>query len=265
MEQKNPQAQSNGLKGDIQSPAPQAQGLGSKQFQQLPSQDHKFGRSPHSEESDAVIYVGNLERSIQEEKLTRIFAIYGKLVKLKVMRDSYTKKSRGFAFVTFENKEEAEEACEKLNHIYLNGREINVYMKRKTHELNKEANLFIKNLELSITSRELNEMTKDYGKIVSCYIKYKDEVNESLGYGYCQFEDLESAEKCKEALHETEVKGQEISVSTFVSKAKRGGGRGGGVSGGAGVGGSGGDQPQKNQNSRGFSDEWVKRRLHGNN
>lgn len=94
-----------------------------------------------------------------------------------------------------------------------------------------------------MTSKQLQELTENYGNVLSCYVKYKDEVNESLGYGYCQFDAVESAEKCKEGLHGTEINGKAISVTIFVPRAKRG------------------LKPKCNLYMRGFPDDWDEKKI----
>lgn len=194
-------------------------------------------------EQNSVIYIGNLDRSISEDMLSSFLANQGALVKLKVMRDARTKQPRGFAFATFATNKDAEQACANLNHTIFQGREIKVYIKRKTSDFQADANLFIKNLDLKITSKQLQEMTEPYGRVLSCYVKYKNHSNESLGYGYCQFEEVEAANKCKESLHGTELNGKAISVEKFVPRAKRG------------------LKPRCNLYVRGFPEEWDEAKI----
>jgi len=48
--------------------------------------------------------------------------------------------------------------------------------------LNKEANIFIKNLADSVTSRVLSQLLEQQGEILSCFVRYSDD-NKPLGYG----------------------------------------------------------------------------------
>ena len=57
--------------------------------------------------NDAILYVGNLHPSMEETRLFEIFRVYGPIKTCKLMKDLYTQESRGFAFVTFENLEDA--------------------------------------------------------------------------------------------------------------------------------------------------------------
>ncbi|XP_065317114.1 heterogeneous nuclear ribonucleoprotein A1-like isoform X2 [Gordionus sp. m RMFG-2023] len=70
------------------------------------------------------IFIGNLERNVDEEKLTDVFSIYGKVVDVEILRSRETKESRGFGFLTFETNLAAETAIKKHTGKMLNGRAI---------------------------------------------------------------------------------------------------------------------------------------------
>lgn len=61
-----------------------------------------------------------------ESDLRDVFARYGRLGKVNVVIDQKTGRSRGFGFVYFENKDEAEEAKDRANGMELDGRRIRV-------------------------------------------------------------------------------------------------------------------------------------------
>ena len=48
-----------------------------------------------------ALYVGDLDENIQEESLYDFFSKYGQIHFVRIMRDSATGKSRGYAFVNF--------------------------------------------------------------------------------------------------------------------------------------------------------------------
>lgn len=71
---------------------------------------------------------------MDEKKLTDLFKVYGSLVSVSILKDSYTQNSRGFAFVTYNFYADAETAKTKLNHCIIEGRELKVYFKKKATE-----------------------------------------------------------------------------------------------------------------------------------
>src|ERR1700747_669442 len=72
------------------------------------------------------IFVGNLDFNITEEELRQVFAQYGNIDRVGLMKDRDTGRSRGFAFVEMTNMEEGERAIAALNGTQLGGRAINV-------------------------------------------------------------------------------------------------------------------------------------------
>ncbi|MFO8233964.1 MAG: RNA-binding protein [Bacteroidales bacterium] len=70
------------------------------------------------------IYVGNLDYEVSEKKLEGIFEEYGAVSSVNIIFDKYSGRSKGFGFVTIEDKTEANNAIEKLNGTTLNDRSI---------------------------------------------------------------------------------------------------------------------------------------------
>jgi len=57
---------------------------------------------------------------------------YGKIVDLNIVRDPFTKESRGFGFITYDNSKSATESIEALNKTELDGRNIIVEFSKRT-------------------------------------------------------------------------------------------------------------------------------------
>lgn len=61
------------------------------------------------------IYVGNLSRQAGENELRALFAPYGEVKSVKVIKDQFSGESRGFAFVEMPDQRAAEHAIETLD------------------------------------------------------------------------------------------------------------------------------------------------------
>jgi RNA recognition motif-containing protein len=61
------------------------------------------------------IYIGNLDYSVSEKDLEKLFGEFGTVSSAAVIMDKYNNRSKGFAFVTMENKDDAEKAIKELN------------------------------------------------------------------------------------------------------------------------------------------------------
>lgn len=75
--------------------------------------------------SQSKIYVGNLSYDTKDTDLEEFFSKYGQLSEVKLIQDSQTGRSKGFAFLTFENQQDAEASLE-ANDTELQGRKIRV-------------------------------------------------------------------------------------------------------------------------------------------
>jgi RNA recognition motif-containing protein len=80
------------------------------------------------------IYVGNLSYEVTEEDLKGAFEVFGAVDTVKVIKDNYTGRSKGFGFVEMPAKAEAQSAIEGLNGKDLKGRNLNVNEARPRSE-----------------------------------------------------------------------------------------------------------------------------------
>lgn len=71
------------------------------------------------------LYVGNFPFTVSEDQLRDLFAGYGEIEELAMIKDRDTGKPKGFAFITFSQQQAAEKALE-LNGNDLGGRPLKV-------------------------------------------------------------------------------------------------------------------------------------------
>jgi RNA recognition motif-containing protein len=73
------------------------------------------------------LYVGNLSFDAQEATLKELFEADGrKVIKVQIITERETGRSRGFGFVEMENEGDAQKAIEALNGKECNGRALTV-------------------------------------------------------------------------------------------------------------------------------------------
>lgn len=89
-----------------------------------------YGRPPPDVEGMVSLKVDNLTYRTAPETLRRVFEKYGRVGDVYIPRDRYTKESRGFAFVRFFDKRDAEDAMDAMDGALLDGRELRVQMAR---------------------------------------------------------------------------------------------------------------------------------------
>jgi RNA recognition motif-containing protein len=85
------------------------------------------------------IYIGNIPRDVEEDEIAEMFEEYGVVKSTKIIRDRYTKKSRGFGFVVMENNEAAKKAIEEWDQGSIDDHIIQV-REAKLHHKNRSKN-----------------------------------------------------------------------------------------------------------------------------
>lgn len=72
------------------------------------------------------IYVGNLSRFVTEDSLRGLFAAFGQVSSVRIIKDKFTGEPKGFGFVDMADNEEAEKAIAQLNGTELEGQRLRV-------------------------------------------------------------------------------------------------------------------------------------------
>lgn len=76
--------------------------------------------------STSRLYVGSLHFHITEDMLRSIFEPFGPILKIELIRDPDTQRSKGYGFVTYVDAEHSKRALEQLNGFELAGRPMKV-------------------------------------------------------------------------------------------------------------------------------------------
>ncbi|XP_045394940.1 RNA-binding motif protein, X chromosome-like [Lemur catta] len=78
------------------------------------------------------LFIGGLSSETNAKTLEAIFEKYGNIMEVLLIKDRETKKSRGFAFITFENPTDAKYAAKYMNGKSLDGKVIKVEQANKS-------------------------------------------------------------------------------------------------------------------------------------
>jgi polyadenylate-binding protein len=183
------------------------------------------------------IYVKNLAETTTEEDLNSNFSQYGPLTSVVVMRDG-NGKSKCFGFVNFESTDDAAMAVEALNGKKVDDMEWYVGKAQKKSEReaelkyrfeqtvkeaadkNQGANLYVKNLDDSISDDMLKELFTPFGPITSCKVM-RDPSGVSKGSGFVAFSTPEEASKALMEMNGKMIVGKPLYVSLAQRKEDR--------------------------------------------
>jgi polyadenylate-binding protein len=177
---------------------------------------HHISRKDRVAQTDAAksvftnVFVKNLDENVDDAELEKLFAMYGKITSALISRDESTGRSKGFAFVNFEDHAAAESAVNALNGSDFHERAIFVGRAQKKAERAEElrrqfeaekmersnkfvgVNLYVKNLSETIDEDKLRHEFSPFGSITSCKIM-TDDKGVSRGFGFVCFSNSEES------------------------------------------------------------------------
>ncbi|CAK7356784.1 unnamed protein product [Dovyalis caffra] len=169
----------------------------------------------------ASLYVGDLDPEVTETDLRAAFYHVGPIYSLRLCRCCLSGKSLRYAYVNFYSHAQASRALGLLNHTNLKGKPMRIMWCQRDPFARKTgvANLFVKNLDSSISSSSLESIFSKFGTVLSC--KVAEENGRSKGFGFVQFETEDSALAAQTVLHDTMLGGKKLYVCKFVKKTER--------------------------------------------
>jgi polyadenylate-binding protein len=168
------------------------------------------------------LYVGDLEPNVSEAQLYEMFSQVGQVVSIRVCRDLITRRSLGYAYVNYNNAQDATRALELLNFTVVNAKPIRIMFSHRDPSIRKSgtANIFIKNLDKAIDNKALHDTFSAFGGILSCKVA-TDGSGQSKGYGFVQFEQEESAQTAIEKVNGMLLNDKQVFVGPFVRRQER--------------------------------------------
>lgn len=173
------------------------------------------------------IFVGDLSPDIETHTLRDAFAAFGDISDCRVVRDPQTLKSKGYGFVSFAKKVEAESAISAMNGQWLGSRSIRTnWATRKPPAPKTEVNakpltfdevynqssptnctVYCGGLTNGLTEDLMQKTFAPFGTIQEIRV-FKEK-----GYAFVRFSTKESATHAIVAVHNTDINGQMVKCS----------------------------------------------------
>ena len=206
------------------------------------------------------LFVGGLPREVGTEELRALFAEHGDMTDCIVLTDD-NGVNRGFGFVTYSEKSQADTAIEKLNGHKINGRKIGVRDadsddkkgKREKRKDPEGLKLYIGNLPFKATEESIRAMFEGLATINGLVIATSGD-GKPKGFAFAFIKEVDKGEEIVAKLNGSEFLGRRIKVD--ISQAK---GKGGNNRGGRGSSGSGGKSARELQALREEEEDAKKR------
>jgi len=208
-------------------------------------QNKQGGRAAAAGAPCKTLMVNNVAFSATEDVLQQSFE---KAVSIRIPQNNG--RSKGFAFVEFENEEDAKEAMETVNNTDIEGRTVRIEYSQQMGNRRESGGqgfnsgptktLFVKGLSEDTSDETLRD---SFEGAVGARIVTDRETGSSKGFGFVDFDSETDCQAAKEAMEEGEIDGRRVTLDYAKPKGEGGfrGGRGGGGFGGGGFrGGRGG-------------------------
>ncbi|XP_045525953.1 nucleolysin TIA-1 isoform X1 [Pieris brassicae] len=197
-------------------------------MQQQPQQHHHQHQHGNINKLEHYhIFVGDLSPEIETQSLRDAFAPFGEISDCRVVRDPQTLKSKGYGFVSFLKKSEAESAITAMNGQWLGSRSIRTnWATRKPpapkNELNSKpltfdevynqssptnCTVYCGGLTTGLSEELIQKTFQPFGTIQEIRV-FKDK-----GYAFIRFSTKESATHAIVAVHNTDINGQPVKCS----------------------------------------------------
>ncbi len=173
------------------------------------------------------VFIKNLDAAIDNKALHDTFTQFGNILSCKVAQDELGS-SKGYGFVHYETAEAANQAIKSVNGMLLNDKKVFVghhIAKRDRQSKFEEmkanfTNVYIKNIDESVTDEQFTELFDSYGPVVSATVT-RDEVGKSRGFGFVNFVSHESANAAVDQLNDLDFHGKNLYVGRAQKKHER--------------------------------------------
>lgn len=168
------------------------------------------------------LFVSDLPQNIKEDDLKFFFQNYN-IVHITINRPQYDLHLKPItAIVSFSDPLEADRARIEMNMRKIKGRAVRISKLEKdnSQRYKIDNNIFIKNIPLSVSPRDVYEFFLQFGDIFSAKVQ-ENEYGQHSGYGYINYENRASAEKAIEETNGKTIWGSTLEVNFFQKKNER--------------------------------------------
>jgi len=168
------------------------------------------------------VFVKNLAASVDNKGLFDVFSVFGNILSCKVATDDQGQ-SKGYGYVHYETAEAAQDAIQKVNGMVVDEQEVFVgpFVRRQDRAGQSDwTNLYVKQFPESWDDGKLMEFTTAYG-IVSSVKVAREPDGKSKCFGFVNFVDHVSAEKCFNDLNGKTIEDPTGTFELYVNRAQK--------------------------------------------
>jgi len=160
--------------------------------------DELLALPPHGSQ----VFIGGLPRDITEDDLRELCEPLGEIYEVRLTKDKDTKENKGFAFVTFTDKDAAQRAIEDVQDREYKGRTLRCSLSQAKHRL------FVGNVPKGLSEEELTNVIKGQGPGVVNIEMFKDQhgPNRNRGFLFVEYYNHACADYARQKLSSRDFK-----------------------------------------------------------
>lgn len=172
-----------------------------------------------------TIFVSDIAPTVGDSELYKLVSELvedKEVLTVHINRDP-TRYETAIAYINMNSHEAAKKVISKMNGKLIKDRKINMSWSIKDYHMRTEntTNLYIKNIKRDITQQQLQDIFNQYGETLSVKLS-TNEKNQSNGFGYVKYVEIETSEKVLSLFDEIKSKiGEETFILTKYEKQPR--------------------------------------------
>lgn len=175
------------------------------------------------------VYVGSISFELKEDTIRQAFLPFGPIKSINMSWDPVTQKHKGFAFVEYEIPEAAQLSLEQMNGVMLGGRNIKVVGRPSNmpqaqaviDEIQDEAKnynrIYVASIHPELTEDDIKNVFEAFGPITYCKLAYGSSAHKHKGYGFIEYETLQSALEAITSMNLFDLGGQYLRVGRAIT------------------------------------------------
>ncbi|XP_023317200.1 poly(U)-binding-splicing factor half pint isoform X2 [Trichogramma pretiosum] len=196
------------------------------------------------------VYVGSISFELKEDTIRQAFLPFGPIKSINMSWDPITQKHKGFAFVEYEIPEAAQLALEQMNGVTIGGRNIkvagrtnfpnNLSLKNPNEsmevvgrpsnmpqaqsvidEITEESKhynrIYVASIHQDLTEDDIKSVFEAFGPITYCKLAQSSSPHRHKGYGFIEYETMQSALEAISSMNLFDLGGQFLRVGRAIT------------------------------------------------
>nr|CAB3265312.1 poly(U)-binding-splicing factor PUF60-like [Phallusia mammillata] len=176
------------------------------------------------------VYVGSIYYDLKEEIIRNAFAPFGPFKSINMSFDPITGKHKGFAFIEYECPEAAQLALEQMGGVMLGGRSIKVgrpanmpqshpVIDLLLEESKRCKRIYVSSVHTDLNTDDLKSVFSAFGNIISCSLVPDHLTGKHKGYGFIEYDTLQSSNDAVSSMNLFDLGGQYLRVGKAIAPA----------------------------------------------